>query len=218
LRKVLFYVRHGENRANITREFSYKKIDYPLTERGIAQAESTASYLKQKGICAIYSSPMKRALETAEIIGKRLDLVPFVIEELREVNVGILDGELPTKENLSIHDRVTKDWLIGNSETRFPGGENLKELLSRAGKALSQIIESSDACQNIAVVSHGGLILYAFPLICNNAENFDLGTVENCSISSIEFEESEDGQFHGKILSWGSSDHLGSLNDLTKMR
>ena len=73
---TLYLVRHGENLANLTREFSYRKVDYPLTERGVRQAEQTAAHFASLGarpggrpIDAIFSSPLKRALQTAEIIG-----------------------------------------------------------------------------------------------------------------------------------------------------
>jgi len=65
---TLYVVRHGENPANLNREFSYKLIDYSLTEKGVRQAEETASFFREKGIDAIYSSPLKRARETAQII------------------------------------------------------------------------------------------------------------------------------------------------------
>jgi broad specificity phosphatase PhoE len=72
----IYYVRHGENIANITREFSHKKVDYSLTEKGTKQAEATAGALEEKRICSIYCSPLKRAIETADVIGKRLGLNP----------------------------------------------------------------------------------------------------------------------------------------------
>ena len=45
---TLYFVRHGENPANLTREFSYKMVDYPLTENGIQQAEQTAAYFASR--------------------------------------------------------------------------------------------------------------------------------------------------------------------------
>ncbi|MFN8540716.1 MAG: histidine phosphatase family protein [Thermomicrobiales bacterium] len=65
---TLFVVRHGENPANINREFSYKLIDYSLTPEGVRQAEETAAFFRDKDIHEVWSSPLKRAVETAEII------------------------------------------------------------------------------------------------------------------------------------------------------
>src|SRR5689334_548870 len=103
---TLFVVRHGENPANINREFSYKLVDYSLSEEGIRQAEETAGHFRDKGIHEIYSSPLKRALETAEIIAAPLDLPVTVVEEFRENNVGILESQPPSDENWALHDRI----------------------------------------------------------------------------------------------------------------
>jgi broad specificity phosphatase PhoE len=61
----LYLVRHGENRANLTKEFSSRLVDYPLTAKGVLQAQQTADYFQQRagagGIDAVYSSPLKRS-------------------------------------------------------------------------------------------------------------------------------------------------------------
>jgi broad specificity phosphatase PhoE len=69
----LFYrklelIRHGENKANITREFSCKTVDYPLTEKGKIQAKQTAEALANLKMDKIVSSPLLRAKQTAEAI------------------------------------------------------------------------------------------------------------------------------------------------------
>ena len=81
---VLFLVRHGENVANITKEFSHRLVDYDLTDKGRLQASQTADYFrslsKNVSIDAMYSSPLKRAMQTADIVsevwGKRLKGFP----------------------------------------------------------------------------------------------------------------------------------------------
>ena len=57
----LYLIRHGENLANLTKEFSYRKVDYSLTPKGKLQAEQTARTLQDRGIAAVYSSPLRRA-------------------------------------------------------------------------------------------------------------------------------------------------------------
>ena len=64
----LYLVRHGENMANLTKEFSYRHVDYSLTPKGVLQAQQTAAYFTDKHIHEIYTSPLKRAVETADII------------------------------------------------------------------------------------------------------------------------------------------------------
>src|SRR5206468_3641607 len=66
---TLYLIRHGENTANLTREFSHRAVDYSLTPKGMLQAQQTAEYFKTRRVDAIYTSPLKRALETAQIVG-----------------------------------------------------------------------------------------------------------------------------------------------------
>src|SRR5215212_12254254 len=110
---TLYLVRHGENPANLRREFSYRKVDYFLTELGVRQAEQTAAYFASlggglerdgRGIDAIFSSPLKRALQTAEIIGAATGHEVTVIEEFREINCGDFDGAPPTDALWEHHD------------------------------------------------------------------------------------------------------------------
>jgi broad specificity phosphatase PhoE len=128
---TLYVVRHGENPANINREFSYKLIDYSLTPKGVRQAEETAVFFRDKDIHEVYSSPLKRALETAEIIAAPLGLPVVIREEFRENNVGDLEKEPPTDENWALHDRIIADWYAGRHDSTFPGGEDFHTLVGR---------------------------------------------------------------------------------------
>ncbi len=207
--KLVYYIRHGENRANITHEFSYKKVDYSLTEKGIKQAEATARALEGKEICAVYCSPLKRAIETADIIGSKLNLIPIRLEEFREINVGSLEDQEPTDENWAIYYKIIKDWQEGKTMSRFPDGENFVELNTRAREGLLTVMRSSTNCQNAAVVGHGRILISILPEICDNARDYNLETIENCSISLLEMnDDPTHGGLQGKIVSWRSCDHL----------
>lgn len=113
-----YLVRHGENPANITKEFSHRKVDYPLTDKGQLQAYQTGEYFLSKNIDAIYSSPLKRAIESAEIISKILHLKFEIIENFREVNVGLLE-ELPvSEENWKLHNEIIMSWIRGHPDSK----------------------------------------------------------------------------------------------------
>ena len=89
----LLLVRHGETEANVARQWT-GLIETELTERGRAQIAAVARHLAAEldEPAAIYTSPLKRARRTAEGIGRALDLEPVVVENLREINFGQLDG------------------------------------------------------------------------------------------------------------------------------
>ena len=122
-KNTLYLVRHGENPANVKREFSYKILDYSLNERGVRQAEQTAAYFTNGDVKVdvIFSSPLKRAMETAQIIGAQTGHDVSIIEEFREINCGDFDGATPTPNMWKRHDEILEAWRNGDHTVRFPG-------------------------------------------------------------------------------------------------
>lgn len=211
----LFLVRHGENKANLTKEFSYKKVDYSLTPKGVLQAEQTAQFFAGRDVDAIYTSPLKRAAETATIIAQALGLEAVVMENLREVNVGTLEGQPATAELWRTHNQIMGQWLSGHEQVRFPEGEDYVSLWARFEAGLREIVAGRDG-QNIIVVGHGGLFAVAMKDLC---PEFDLDLLrsvplENCTITEVLVEEKGD-RLRGQLVSWAASDHLsGQAADL----
>ncbi len=70
----LYFVRHGESEANLARQFSNRGFKHPLTPRGVTQATELAARLAGQGIAQIYTSPLQRAAQTAEILAEAWDL------------------------------------------------------------------------------------------------------------------------------------------------
>ena len=204
---TLYLVRHGENRANLTKEFSYKTVDYSLTPKGVLQAQQTAEFFQNRQIDEVYTSPLKRARETAEIIADALNLDVAVVEHFREVNVGTLDGQA-SAESWAYHDQIVNDWFERRHDSRFDGGEDYWTLLARMHQGLHGIVERKSG-RNIVVVGHGGLFTFTIKDIC---QNVDLQTIRrsissNCSIAEIGL-SAHDGALHGELRSWGVCAHL----------
>jgi broad specificity phosphatase PhoE len=204
----LYLVRHGENHANLTLEFSHRKVDYPLTAKGVLQAQQAAVYFAEKGIHAIYSSPLKRAQETAEIIGTTLHLPVVVMEECREVNVGDLEGQPPTKELWAFHNSIIKAWMEGEHTLRFPGGENYLELRQRFQQGLLQVTTDKED-HSLIIVAHGGIFSFTLRDFCPDfiMENLVSKGNPNSSISEVLVERRE-GAVHGQVVRWASVEHL----------
>ena len=212
---TIYLVRHGENLANITKEFSYKLVDYSLTAKGVLQAEQTGEFFKDKDIDEIYSSPLNRAFETAEIIGRELGLAVTVMEQFREVNVGRLEGQPPTRENWALHNRIVEDWYEGRYTTSFPGGENYLEVMQRMREGLLEVTRNKQG-RNIVIVGHGGIFTAAVRDFCFNRDNRDVLQKENhnCSITEIVLHTS-DGHIEGDLKGWALCTHLsGNAADL----
>ncbi len=86
--RIAILVRHGESEANVRKIISSDINGYPLTERGMRQAEFTAEQLKGLHIDGILSSPVQRAMQTANIIGSTIDLVPAIEGNITESGMG----------------------------------------------------------------------------------------------------------------------------------
>lgn len=207
-RNRLYLVRHGENRANLTKEFSHRLVDYSLTDKGRLQARQTAGHLQGEGIDEIYTSPLKRAVETASILGARLGLEPVIVEAFREINVGDLERQPPSAGAWARHNRVLEAWLAGRRDTPMPGGEDQHSLWNRFSAALVKILAGKEG-HKIGVVGHGGLFLYTLSDLCPEADVAAAvrAASGNCSISEV-LVELRNGRPVGRLCTWGAVDHL----------
>lgn len=203
----LYLIRHGENLANLTLEFSHRKVDYSLTPKGVLQARQTAEFFRQKAIDGIYSSPLKRALETAQIIAAPLNLPVVPLEAFREVNVGDLEGQKPTLALWKRHNAIVDGWRSGHPEIGFPNGEDYPTLIARTRAGYEQILSGRDGCSFI-IVGHGGIFSFAFHDLCTSVDwSANKGGIPNCSISEIDAGMIR-GELVMRLLSYASVSHL----------
>jgi hypothetical protein len=117
----LYFARHGESEANVLRVISNRGATHGLTERGRRQSAELASNLKGAGVTRVYSSPLLRALQTAEIVSSALGVAYEVTDALREFDCGIAEGRADP-EAWALHRRVMDDWreLSRHSESFCP--------------------------------------------------------------------------------------------------
>ncbi|NPV57282.1 MAG: histidine phosphatase family protein [Anaerolineae bacterium] len=204
----IYLVRHGENIANLTKEFSHRLVDHPLTERGILQAQQTAQALVGRGIQAIFSSPLRRSSQTAQIIAARLELPIAIIEDFREANIGDLEKQPPSAETWAQHNAIVDSWFHGHPENAFPGGENYHGLTARYFNALRQVMAGHEG-QTLLVVGHGGMFSWALPALCPDVDLRWLRqqTNHNCAITEVAV-QAVDGRVSGELIAWANIDHL----------
>lgn len=207
---TVFLLRHGENHANITREFSYRLVDYSLTEKGVTQAKQAGEYIKTLQLDAIYASPLKRAVETAEIVAQACGLpVVNTLEELRELNVGSLEGQAPTAELWAQHDAVWDRWFAGELTARFPDGESYLEASGRLRQAVTRALEHVSGVgqgKRVLLVGHGGIFMMGTHALVEglSVETLNRGYFQ-CSLSEITFEM--DTPF-GQLQRWNDHHYL----------
>jgi broad specificity phosphatase PhoE len=160
----IYFVRHGENRANVERLMSWRVIDYPLNELGQRQAEAVAAWFRGRPVEAVYASPLLRARETADRIARVVGAEVVEAETLRELNVGELDG-LGDADSWAVHDGIVARWRQGEWEARFPGGESYREAYGRLAGLVAELIERHPT-GDVVAVGHGGLFTTVLPRLC----------------------------------------------------
>lgn len=209
---TILFVRHGENPANLTGQLSHRAVDYSLTERGRRQAKAVAEHLAtghEGQVDAIFSSPLRRARETAAVIGFVLGLDVEVLEQLRELNVGDLEGR-SDDDAWRIHDEIDAAWVSGRAEGTFPGGEDLPTALGRFSGALRTIVERTGDGRAV-VVGHGGIMrIGAANLFRDPSTDPITDPIGNASIIEMEVTLESDS-VSGRVLGWARGDHLEAV-------
>lgn len=163
--------------------------DPGLSETGLAQARQTGRYLARCAIGALYSSPLRRALETARCIGTELGLPVRVDAALRErVNWG--DDPAQTWEQFWAmweHATRDRDWQPPVGDSSRAAGERLERFLSSLGTPAPQ---AGAPKVNFALVTHGGIIGDLLRNLFTNAELHtvvdDIDKMGYCSITDLE--------------------------------
>ena len=150
---TIFLARHGESDWNVEKRFQGHS-DRPLTERGREQAHALADLVGSEKIDAVYTSPLSRARETAEIVAARAGLEALALPELREVDTGSWSGLSRADVEARFPEGFAR-WRSGGSG--WENGESYDEMAERVIGALQKIAEDHPAGR-VLLISHGGPI------------------------------------------------------------
>lgn len=171
---TLILIRHGQTASNVEGYFMGWN-DISLNETGRMQAKRLAERLKDQRIDVIYSSPLRRALDTAEALAKERGLVPKPLPELKEMNYGDWQG----LRRAEIREKYPELWekaRVFDLDMCYPGGESYRELVERSIRAYNMIVKAEEG-KIIAAVSHQGFlrplvmhVLGANPSLCPKIE------------------------------------------------
>lgn len=203
----ILLIRHGSTEHSSGKNYNeHKKCPDPeLNELGHNQAELLAERIKNYDIQKIYSSDLKRAIQTAEIMNKYIRKDIEIREELREINMGRL--HLSTWEEIRKEDpQYYEEWHKRLKDLPYPEGECGEDVKKRCFTVIDKIISSD--YERVAMVLHGGTLrslLCAF-LNIGQVKRFYFGMPpENCSISVIKYNK-ESKEFY--IHSFNDAAHL----------
>lgn len=166
----LYFVRHGESEANTRHIISNRESPFHLTARGREQAQALAKRLRDIPFGAMYSSPILRARETADILSASLGIPYQVTEALREYDCGVLE-EQGDEESWSLHRACYEDWTLRREYDKRPkGGESFSDIQKRFLPFI-QSLQKEGRDQYILLVGHGGLFHLMLPLILSNIDH-----------------------------------------------
>lgn len=153
----LILVRHGETDTNKA-GLALGRADVELNEHGRWQAQRLAIALRDEAIAAIHSSPLKRALATAEPIASSHGLDVQVDEGLIEMDIGEMEG-LTFQQVGERYPRFLQAWLGGQAaHEAMPGGERLLDVQERAWQAIERIRQRQEQ-GTVAAVTHNLVII-----------------------------------------------------------
>ncbi len=150
---IILLVRHGETDWNRSGQIMGDR-PVPLNQHGKDQAHQLATCLKDRRIQTVYSSPVTRAVQTAEILASVLGACVTVLPGLSEIGV----GEWAVKFWKDLADEpVKQNYYIKPHEARPPGGETLAEVQARAVAAIEEACRNG-TCEPFLFVSHADVI------------------------------------------------------------
>ena len=188
---VDFYIlRHGQSEGNSAKLFQGKE-ESPLSAEGRLQAAARGRSLKTilaelPGRVLLFSSPLGRARETAEIIAKEASLPgPVCLDELMEMGLGIWSGK--NFDQAKNEDPVLWEKFMIHSWDAVPGAESSSVMYGRAMLAWAALRDAAvkQKADKVIVVTHGGLIQWLFKTTFQSRTWFPLFPLSNCGLSRL---------------------------------
>jgi broad specificity phosphatase PhoE len=181
-RANIYFLRHGESEGNSAGVIQ-GRTDFPLAPRGREQARGAAEWFRGRGIRRVFTSPLRRASETAEILAEVLGAgPPTVLQELTELDTGVFTGlAIP-----DIRERHPDQWrsFQARSWEGVEGAEPISVLVARA-ESLWGILaaELRRGAREPLCVTHSGILQWIVKVTFGHRDWMPLVPMGNCGIS-----------------------------------
>ncbi|MAE10668.1 MAG: histidine phosphatase family protein [Dehalococcoidales bacterium] len=184
--KKIILARHGETAWNVEEIFR-GRIDVELNETGRRQAQLLAGHLLDINIEAVYSSPLSRALETAEAIAGRRRLEVDVSAGLMDLDFGEWQG-LSRREVTERYPALHEEWLNHPERVRFPAGGSLSAVRERATGLIDELIGKHTG--TLVLVSHRVVnkVLICALLGLDDSHFWNISQ-DTCAITTFDYEQ-----------------------------
>lgn len=195
----VFLVRHGETDYNLSGRWQ-GHLDIPLNRQGREQAQQVAAALASRGLQAIYSSDLSRALETAQTIAAAAGLSQVRTDKrLRELNCGIFQGL--TRSEIALTYPMEINHWDHSDDYVIPSGESRLQVKARVADFWNYLMQHETA-ERVAIVSHGGSIRW----ILNHL--FDKAVIDGYHFVNTSVTTLERAGKGWRLVSVGDASHL----------
>lgn len=187
MRTLLYLLRHGATEANLADppRLQGRGQNPPLAAIGIRQAELTRDFLAVRAIDFCYTSPLLRALQTAEIICHPHGIKPVVLDGLIECDVGRWEGmdwgTIRTNDPESYHRYMSDPARFG-----YPEGESFADVYQRAAPALNELLQKHAGSRILVIAHHVVNRTYLATLLGLGVAQARAVQLDNCGISIVE--------------------------------
>jgi len=182
----IILIRHGQTTWNKVDRVR-GQVNIPLDETGQAQAQATAArVLREWKPIAVYSSPLQRAVQTAQPIADGLGQEVIKLERFNDMNFGQWQG-ISAKEVEQRWPEMAQAWFTVPHTVTFPDGESLDQVRQRSTAALMQLVEKHPG-QEVALVGHTVVnrVALCFVLGLDNSNYWRIGQ-DTCAINVFEW-------------------------------
>ncbi len=217
----LLLIRHAESQGNYEGRLQGRK-EFPLTERGIKQAQALGGRLATTQVTAVYSSPIRRAHDTALAIVEQAGIEVALEPRVQEYDFGEQLSGLTWQEIREQKPDIVSALVRNDSEfPRYPGEEGRGAFRDRVCAAIAEIAERHREDASVAVVTHAGpVVVYVMETLGRGYSRPVPFTIENTSITTIEFNNASAAPFAPPSVVVGLNDtcHLTGLEPRAKLR
>jgi broad specificity phosphatase PhoE len=200
---LLYLIRHGESTHNAAGRIQGQS-DAMLSDLGRRQGLAAAEALRSLPLDAVYSSPLRRAKETAETVAAPHGLSVQTDPRLMELHVGVFQDRLRTELAEEYPNELSR-WLSGDEDFVIPGGESRRQLTARGCDAIRSIVALGHS--QVVIVTHGGLLSVALRSLLGLSEPLPPFSIQNGSITRLSVDSV--GRF--ELLALNETAHLESV-------
>ncbi len=183
----LLLVRHAESLGNRERRLQGRR-EFPLTERGQRQLEVLKARLAPMPLAAVYASPIRRAMETAEPLAAQTGLTVRLEPRVQEYDFGVELSGLTWQEIRDRQPEIVEALRGGGPDfPRYPGEEGRETFRERVCSAVWEIVARHEADGAVAVVTHGGPIaVFVMEALGRPYRHPNPFAIDNASLTTLE--------------------------------